>query len=71
LLYRRLPVGDGTGAAAHRARQDKLIGQAHQGAETLSRHREVLTDHGQEVLAEATAVLESELGAEARPVLSR
>jgi HEXXH motif-containing protein len=69
LLYRRLPVG--TGAAAHRARQDKLIGQARQGAETLDRHRDVLTDHGQEVLAEATAVFESELGAGARQVSSR
>jgi HEXXH motif-containing protein len=71
LLYRRLPVGDGAGAAAHRARQDKLIGQAHQGAETLARHRETLTDHGREILAEATALLEKELGAGARPVLSR
>lgn len=71
LLYRRLSVGDGTGAAAHRARQDKLIGQAHQGAETLARHRETLTDHGREILAEATALLEKELGAGARPVLSR
>lgn len=69
LLYQRLPAG--TGAAAHRARQDKLIGQAHQGAETLTSHREVLTDHGREILAEATALLGTELGAEARRVLSR
>jgi HEXXH motif-containing protein len=60
-LYRRLPAGGGTSAAAYRARQDKLIGQAYQGAETLARHREVLTDHGQEVLAAATALLEREL----------
>jgi HEXXH motif-containing protein len=71
LLYRRLPAGDSTAAAAHRARQDKLIGQAHQGAATLARHREVLTDHGQEVLAEAMALLAGELGAEARQVVSR
>jgi HEXXH motif-containing protein len=71
LLYRRLPVGEGTGAAAHSARQDKLIGQARQGAETLTRHDEVLTDHGREILAEARAVLESELGAGASQVLSR
>lgn len=60
-LYRRLPAGSDTSAVAHRARQDKLIGQAHQGAETLTRHREVLTDHGQEVLAAATTLLEREL----------
>jgi HEXXH motif-containing protein len=61
LLYRRLPAGGGTSAAPHRARQDKLIAQAHQGAETLARHREALTDHGQEVLAAAMALLEREL----------
>jgi HEXXH motif-containing protein len=61
LLYRRLPVGGGIGAAAYRARQDKLIGQAHQGAETLAKHRDALTDHGQEVLAAAMALLEREL----------
>ncbi len=61
LLYRRLPVGKGSGAAAHRARLDRLVGQAHQSAETLARHREVLTSHGQEILAEATPLLQSEL----------
>jgi HEXXH motif-containing protein len=71
LLYRRLPAGDGTAAAAHRARQDKLIGQAHQSADTLARQREVLTDHGREVLAEAAALLAGELGAEAPQVVSR
>jgi HEXXH motif-containing protein len=71
LLYRRLPVGDSTGAAAQRARQDKLIGQAHQGVETLHRHWKVLTDHGQEVITEATAVLESDLAVGASQALSR
>lgn len=61
LLYRRVPAGGGTSAVAHRARQDTLIGQAHQGAETVARHRKALTDHGQEVLAAATALLEREL----------
>jgi HEXXH motif-containing protein len=61
LLYRRLPVGEGIGDAAHRARLDRLIGQAHQSAETLARHLKALTSHGQEVLAEATALLEREL----------
>jgi HEXXH motif-containing protein len=61
VLYRRLPAGGGSGAAAHRARQDTLIGQAHQGAQTLTRHREALTEHGQEVLAAAMALLEREL----------
>jgi HEXXH motif-containing protein len=70
LLYQRLPVGDGTGVAAHRARQDKLVDQAHQGAESLSRHQEALTDHGRELFAEASALLDSELGAEARQALS-
>ena len=61
LLYRRLPISEATGVAAHRARLDKLVSQAHQGAETLARHREVLTSHGQEVFAEAMALLENEL----------
>jgi HEXXH motif-containing protein len=69
LLYHRLPVG--ADAAAQRARQAKLIGQAHQGVEALHRHREVLTDHGQEVLTEAAAVLEGELAAGASQVLSQ
>jgi HEXXH motif-containing protein len=70
LLYQRLPVGDGTGAAEHRARQDKLVDQAYQGAETLSSHQEALTDHGRELLAEASALLDSEIGIEARQALS-
>lgn len=60
-LYWRLPAGGGTSAVAHRARQDTLIGQAHRGAETLARYREALTDHGKEVLAAATALLDKEL----------
>jgi HEXXH motif-containing protein len=58
LLYRRLP---GASNPAHRARQHKLIDQAQQGAQTLARHADALTDHGQEVLAEATALLDREL----------
>ncbi len=58
LLYQRLP---GASNPAHRARQHKLIGQAHQGAETLARHAQALTDHGQAVLAEARALLDREL----------
>lgn len=59
LLYRRLPGG--ASDPAHHARQDKLIDQAHQGAETLTRHVPALTDHGREVLAEARALLDGEL----------
>ena len=58
LLYRRLP---GVSNPAHRARQHKLIDQARQGAQTLARRAHALTDHGQEVLAEATALLDGEL----------
>lgn len=71
LLYRLLQAGDGAGAAARRTRQDKLIGLARQGADTLARHLDALTGHGRDVLAEATTLLGRELSAGACQMPSR